>query len=369
MKVKTIILTALFFISLGINAQDHNLKKFPKGATPEEIGLRLVEKYLHTPHSRYGNTRPEVAPTIVTYPDVCTWLGSLWFSEVTKNECLFKRLEDRFLPIITDRQSMQPKPNHVDNNVFGTIPLELYKKNPCKEYLDLGLKYADTQWQVPVDAKPEEKAWADKGYSWQTRIWIDDMFMITAIQAQAYLVTGKKEYVDRAGKEMVMYLNTIQRPNGLFYHSPETPFFWGRGNGWMAVGMTEVLRLLPKDNVDREQVMVGYKKMMETLLKYQNEDGMWNQLVDDPKSYKETSATAMFAYAMITGVKNGWLDAKTYGSAGRKAWLKMITYINDKEEVTAVCEGTNIKNDYQYYLDRKQITGDLHGQAPFIWCL
>ncbi|MDR1809224.1 MAG: glycosyl hydrolase, partial [Prevotella sp.] len=38
------------------------------------------------------------------------------------------------------------------------------------------------------------------------------------------------------------------------------------------------------------------------------------------------------------------------------------------DEVTDVCEGTNIKNDYQWYIDRKRITGDLHGQAPVIWC-
>jgi rhamnogalacturonyl hydrolase YesR len=45
---------------------------------------------------------------------------------------------------------------------------------------------------------------------------------------------------------MVLYLDEIQRPNGLFYHTPEVPFFWGRGNGWMAVGMTDLLKVLLK---------------------------------------------------------------------------------------------------------------------------
>jgi hypothetical protein len=27
-----------------------------------------------------------------------------------------------------------------------------------------------------------------------------------------------------------------------------------------------------------------------------------------------------------------------------------------------------MKNDHQYYLDRKRLTGDLHGQAPLLWC-
>ena len=50
------------------------------------------------------------------------------------------------------------------------------------------MKYADTQWDVPTDATPKQQVYADKGYSWQTRLWIDDMFMITTIQAQAYKV-------------------------------------------------------------------------------------------------------------------------------------------------------------------------------------
>ena len=80
--------------------------------------------------------------------------------------------------------------------------------------------------------------------TWQTRLWIDDMFMITMVQAQAFRATGERAYMDRAAKEMVVYLNELQRPNGLFYHAPDVPFFWGRGNGWMAAGTAELLRSL-----------------------------------------------------------------------------------------------------------------------------
>ena len=241
-------------------------------------------------------------------------------------------------------------------------------KTKQQKYLDLGLFYADTQWALPENAKPEEKAWADKGYSWQTRIWIDDMFMITAVQAQAYRATKDLKYIDRAAKEMVLYLDTIQLENGLFYHSPDAHFAWARGNGWMAVGMAEILRVLPKNNPNRERIMEGYLKMMAALLKYQEEDGMWRQIIDDPEAWKETSGTAMFTYAMITGVKNGWLNEKTYGAAARKGWLALTGYINLDDELTEVCAGTNIKNSREHYINRPRIIGDLHGQAPLLWC-
>lgn len=357
----------LMFSSL--QAQEYNLTKFPKGSTPLEVGNRIANKFIVTPHTRFGNPRAEKAPNYITYPNACAWLGALWFGKVTKNEPLLDKLKDRFEPLFSTEQKMLPRMNHVDHNVVGAVPLELYiQKKGDQRYYDLGMRYADTQWEAPVDATPEQKAYADKGYSWQTRIWIDDMFMITTIQSQAYRATGDRKYIDRAAREMAMYLKKIQRPNGLFYHSPEAPFFWARGNGWMAAGMAQLLSILPKDNSDRTTIMEAYKKMMNTLKQNQDPDGMWHQLIDEPASYKETSGTAMFTYAMIVGVKHGWLDKKEYGTAARKGWLALVTYINENDEITNVCEGTNIKNDKNHYMNRKQITGDLHAHAPLLWC-
>ena len=163
---------------------------------------------------------------------------------------------------------------------------------------------------------------------------------------------------------MVSYLDKLQQKNGLFYHAPDVPFYWGRGDGWIAAGMAELLRSLPADNPDRPRILMGYRKMMAALLKYQGKDGMWRQLIDHPEAWPESSSSAMFSFAMITGVKNGWLDAAKYGPAARKAWIAVVGYVDQNNDVTQVCEGTNKKNDLEYYLERKRRTGDDHGQAP-----
>jgi rhamnogalacturonyl hydrolase YesR len=283
---------------------------------------------------------------------------------------LLQRLIDRFQPLFGSRDSLLPKPVHVDYTVFGSVPFELYMLTKEQKYLDLAKKYSDKQWAAPEGSHATANAlyYYNKGLTWQTRMWIDDMFMITAVQTQAYRATGDEKYIDRAAKEMVLYLDSLQQPNGLFYHAPDVPFFWGRGNGWFAAGMAELLRSVPKNNPYRPRIMKGYKIMMASLLKYQAADGMWRQLIDDPQSWKETSGTGMFTFAFITGVKEGWLNAKTYGPAAKKAWLSLITYINKDGDITDVCEGTNKKNDRRYYLDRKKNVGDLHGEAPVLWC-
>lgn len=41
----------------------------------------------------------------------------------------------------------------------------------------------------------------------------------------------------------------------------------------------------------------------------------------------------MFTFAFIKGVKNGWLNAEEYAPAARKAWIALVSYLNDKNQV------------------------------------
>jgi unsaturated rhamnogalacturonyl hydrolase len=75
----------------------------------------------------------------------------------------------------------------------------------------------------------------------------------------------------------------------------------------------------------------------------------------------------MFTFALVIGVKNGRLDAAAYGPAERMAWIAVVGYLDQNQDITNVCEGTGKQNSYDYYLARKRRTGDFHGQAPVLW--
>lgn len=324
------------------------------GTSPQEIGQRVAERFLAGPHLDWGPTSH-----FIVYPEVCTWYGALRYAQLAGNAELSRRLIARFEPVLLPENAwMIPPINHVDACVFGALPLELYRQTGRYRYRELGLQIADGQWDNPT---PD-------GLTRQTRFWIDDMFMITAVQVQAYRATGDRRYLDRAAHEMVVYLEKLQRPNGLFFHAPDVPFFWGRGNGWVAAGMTELLSSLPENHPDRAVILASYRRMMATLLANQSEEGLWRQLIDRPESWIETSGSGMFTFAFISGVKHGWLDAPTYGPAAKKAWLRLSTYLDENSDLREVCVGTNKKNDYEWYLHRPRRTGDLHGQAPVLWC-
>jgi rhamnogalacturonyl hydrolase YesR len=159
----------------------------------------------------------------------------------------------------------------------------------------------------------------------------------------------------------------LQEPNGLFHHGPEAPFYWARGNGWVAASLAEVLQSLPVTHPQYARLMAGYKKMMAGLKSVQAPSGLWHQLLDDPQSFEETSGTGMFTYALIVGIKHGWLGPE-YADCARRGWLALCGKIDAKGNLHDICVGTNQSRDKQFYLDRPRQTGDLHGQAPLLWC-
>lgn len=359
---------ALVFSGCATPSAKVDLGPWPAGASPQEVGQRVAARFIASPHGNGASARP---PTIIIYPETCTWYGALTFAQLTGNKDLTTKLVGRFEPLFGPEASLIPKAVNVDATVFGAVPLELFIQTKDARYLKIGQDLADNQWAPPPNPdrlSPEAKEGLAAGLTWHTRFWIDDMYMITMVQTQAFRATGDVKYLDRAAREAVAYLDKLQQPNGLFYHAPDVPFFWSRGDGWFAAGMSELLRSLPADHPNRARILAGYQKMMATLLKYQDADGMWHQLIDHPESWAESSGTGMFTFAFITGVKNGWLDAATYGPAARKGWLALVNHLNPDGAIRDVCEGTNKKNDFQYYLDRGRKVGDLHGQAPVLWC-
>jgi rhamnogalacturonyl hydrolase YesR len=153
----------------------------------------------------------------------------------------------------------------------------------------------------------------------------------------------------------------------LFYHGSDAPFYWGRGNGWVAAGLAELLSVLPESNPHYNSILNGYKRMMSTLIDCQAEDGMWCQLIDKEESFKETSSTGMFGFAITVGVKKGLLPEEPYRNAYLKAWNALTKYIDQDGKVREVCVGTGQSKDINFYLTRPRVVGDLHGQAPLLW--
>jgi rhamnogalacturonyl hydrolase YesR len=124
--------------------------------------------------------------------------------------------------------------------------------------------------------------------------------------------------------------------------------------------------------------------MMNALLGYQLTSGtgagLWKQIVDsnDSRNWPETSGSAMFTYALVTGVRAGWLDSNAFGQAARAGWLALVAKLDAQGRIRDVSDWAYKPESHQggptyagdeenYYFDRAKLTGDNHGQAPVLW--
>lgn len=111
--------------------------------------------------------------------------------------------------------------------------------------------------------------------------------------------------------------------------------YWSRGNGWVMAALVRVLDELPATHSHRARYVADFKAMAAALLPIQRSDGFWTQSLVDPahctalgasdQDGPETSGTALFAYGLAWGIRNGHLDASTYGPALQKAWHGLTT--------------------------------------------
>lgn len=111
--------------------------------------------------------------------------------------------------------------------------------------------------------------------------------------------------------------------------------YWSRGNGWVMAALVRVLDLLPSSDSHRATYVADYQAMAAALLPLQRSDGFWNESLLDPSHCKaigldgqdgpETSGTALFAYGLAWGIRQGLLDSTTYGAALANAWQGLST--------------------------------------------
>jgi unsaturated rhamnogalacturonyl hydrolase len=340
-----ILLTSITVISIA----DTNLSGIPSN-DPKELADRVIDNLLSRETMYYGNKG-------LHYAETCAAVGALRFAQKQNDTERLERIIARYEKLLEPGTDLVSRLPHVDQFVTGALPLQIYMINGDKRHLELGLSFADQQWENPTK----------DGLTSQTRWWIDDMYMVGMLQIQAYRATKEMKYADRAALQLAAYLKKLQTDNGLFYHGPKFHYHWGRGNGWVAVSLAEVLSELPADHKLQPEIMKAYRKMMASLLAYQSDNGMWRQLIDYEYSWAESSCTAMFAFAMSVGLNRGWLDATDYEPAVKKAVKALCAHVDRKGQLREICRGTNQQDDIEFYLNRPRTLGDFHGQAPFLW--
>jgi unsaturated rhamnogalacturonyl hydrolase len=202
-------------------------------------------------------------------------------------------------------------------------------------------------------------------------LWLDDMFM--GVPTMAYLgkTTGDTKYYDDAVRQVQQFSKRMFNPKlGIYMHGyvegmrdhPELR--WARANGWAVMSMVEVLEVLPKTHKGYNIVLEQLRAHIRGLANYQSRDGFWHQLIDRNDTYQETSATAIYSYAIARAVNRGYVDAAMYGPMANLAWNAVASKVKQNGEIEGICVGTGMAFDPAFYAYRPTSVKAAHGYGP-----
>lgn len=203
-------------------------------------------------------------------------------------------------------------------------------------------------------------------------VWADDLFMSVPFLARMGKITGDAKYFDDAIKQVENFNKYLYDPmTGLFFHNYYNDVqmngvgHWGRANGWLAMAQVQLLSELPADHPKRAELIRLLLRQIVNYSRYQDKSGLWHQLLDKPDSYLETSATAMFIYAVAHAVNEGWINAK-YISIANDGWRGLVNKVTADGQLKDVCIGTNMNEDINFYYTRPAELNDSHGLGAFL---
>lgn len=285
---------------------------------------------------------------------------------------------------------------NVDHICPARIYFDLYDRTGMQKYRRVLRKVREQ-----LDSHPRTETgefWHKLIYPHQ--VWLDGLYMALPFYAEYTSRFSPKAERDSLYSDIVHQFaeaaaNTFDPVTGLFRHAwdesrsmfwadPVTGLSehsWGRAVGWYAVALVEVLDHIPGNHPGRDTLVSQLRYLFKVLPEYADpQTGMWYQVLDCPGregNYLESTASAMFTYAFLKGLRRGYLDAsgKDYIAGLYDSLVR--TFVREDEDGTvslvSCCSVAGLggkqmrRGDYGYYLSEPVIENDCKGVGPFIW--
>lgn len=365
--------------------------------------MKILDRYINelleksTPQAPVWNIEKirSGKPSKWNYIDGCMIKAILDMYTLT-NEDKYLKFADSFIDYFVREDgsidSYKPEEYNIDNVNAGKTLFELYKLTGKEKYR----KAIDTIYGQ-VKKQPRTKA----GNFWHkliypNQVWLDGMYM-----GQPFYMQYEVEYndckncMDSYNQFINVYNIMRDSKTGLYYHGydesrevfwadKETGLsknFWLRALGWYAMALIDTIDIMPDTMAEqRDKLKSIYREYVDSLLKYQDESGMWYQVVDQGNregNYLESSGSAILAYAIMKSVRIGILD-ESYYKYGEKALMGVCDkYLSEKDgelQLDGIClvaglgpaSDTRRDGSYEYYMSEPVVQNDAKGVAPLV---
>ncbi|KAL4801769.1 glycosyl hydrolase [Aspergillus unguis] len=291
-----------------------------------------------------------------------------------------------FVEPITDTLSL-------DDIRIGRNFLYLWSATGDEKY-----KVAADQLRHQLDFTPRNQ---DGGFwhrkpTYPNQMWLDGLYMASNYYAQ-WTAWFQPENTT-AWDDIVLQYDLIEKhtrdnQTGLLFHGYDasgvavwadpitgaSPHVWDRAVGWYFVSLLELLEFFPKSHPGYKRTVSRFQSLAKALKKSQDVSGGWYLVMDPPypeypENYIESSGSAMFTYAMLRGIREGFISAEEYEGVALKGYdLLTSEFVSVNNNGTINFEGTvqvgslSGNASFEYYTSVPVVQNDYKGSGPFIY--
>jgi rhamnogalacturonyl hydrolase YesR len=279
---------------------------------------------------------------------------------------------------------------NIDSINPGRNLLRLFERTRAEKYKKAAEKLRK---QLERHPKTSEGAFFHKK-KYPSQLWLDGVYMgMPFLAGYSALFEQGKSFDEVVNEFVVTRKHLRNEATGLYFHAwdekkkqswadPKTGLskeYWGRGLGWLAMALVDVLDILPEnDEKRRKPLLEMVRELGVALAKYQDpETGTWFQILDKPTApgnYRESSASAMFTYFYAKAVRKGYLPKENRAIA-EKAFNGLVdefinVHADGSVSMTHQCLvgglGFGRDGSYRYYMSEPIWQNDPKGNGPFI---
>lgn len=283
---------------------------------------------------------------------------------------------------------------NIDSVNAGKTLFALYALNGKEKYRKaIDLIYSQIQTQPRTE---EGNFWHKKIYP--NQVWLDGLYMGQPFYMEYETkFNGKKNYQDIFDQFSNVVKHMRDEKTGLYYHAYDASKkafwcdkqtglsrnFWLRAIGWYSMALLDTLsKCEPGEEYQEEydNMKKVFVQLMQDMLKFQAENGMWYQLPalgGKEPNYMETSGSAIMAYSLLKGVRLGFLPEE-YRKYGIRAFQgicdKYLKETDGNLNLGGIClvaglgPEDNMRRDgtFEYYMSEPIVENDAKGVGPLL---
>ncbi|MBB6672739.1 glycoside hydrolase family 88 protein [Cohnella nanjingensis] len=238
------------------------------------------------------------------------------------------------------------------------IYADLHRLTEDPYYADVSVRIAE--WLLREAPRTRERAFehtVTEDAAFPEQVWADTVFMAVLFLARTAKLTGNETYAAEAIDQTLLHLRLLQdEDTSVLFHGWNciaghhmSAARWTRANAWIAVGVPEIAAEIRGLTAVPAELSERYARMMEGLVRCQNDDGLWSTVLDRPDFYRETSGSAGIACGIMRGIREQLLDAAMQ-TAADCALHAVLGLIAEDGEVLGVSSGTPVLASVEAYV-------------------